>query len=129
MKKLTHLVLLLCLILSGAWCYAHGVAGTEKDKGRDGTPIEVIETSPHTGFDKSNAIVPTIDGHVLFVMFTENLGEVAIEITLASGATVQSYWTPTPNGLQTYIPLCGNYIITFTLPNGDEYYGTFTVTD
>lgn len=68
MKKLTHLVLMLCLTLSGAWCYAHGAAGTEKEKGRDGTPIEVIETSIHTESDKSNTIVPTIDGHVLTVI-------------------------------------------------------------
>ena len=25
--------------------------------------------------------------------------------------------------------LAGDYIVTFTLPNGDEYYGEFTVTD
>jgi hypothetical protein len=34
-----------------------------------------------------------------------------------------------PNDLQIYIPNTGDYIVTFTLPNGDEYYGEFTVTD
>ena len=37
---------MLCLILSGALCFASGEAGTEKEKekekGKDGTPIEVI---------------------------------------------------------------------------------------
>ncbi len=36
---------------------------------------------------------------------------------------------PTPNGLQVYIPNDGNYIVTFTLSNGDVYAGEFTVTD
>ena len=27
------------------------------------------------------------------------------------------------------IPNTGDYIVTFTLPNGDEYYGEFTVTN
>ena len=31
--------------------------------------------------------------------------------------------------IQFYIPLAGDYIVNFTLPNGDEYYGEFTVTD
>ena len=128
MRKITKLVLMLCLTLSGAWCYARGAAGTENEKGKD-LPIQLIESSSLSGSDRSSAIVPTIDGHVLTVMFTENLGEVAVEITTASGALVQCYWTPTPNGLQTYLPHIGDYVITFTLPNGDEYYGEFTVTD
>ncbi len=36
MKKVTKLVLMLCLTLSGALCYASGVAGTENEKGEDG---------------------------------------------------------------------------------------------
>lgn len=27
------------------------------------------------------------------------------------------------------IPAAGSYIVNFTLPNGDEYYGEFEVTD
>ena len=33
MKKVTTLVLMLCLILSGALCHASGVARTENEKG------------------------------------------------------------------------------------------------
>ena len=120
---------MLCLTLSGAWCFAHGAARTENGKGRDGIPIEVIEGVCYTGLDKSNAIVPTLHGHVLSIVFTENIGEVAIEISTSAGVTVESHWTITPNGLQTYIPQTGDYIITFTLSNGDSYYGEFTVTD
>ena len=129
MKKATKLVLMLCLTLSGAWCYAHGVARTENEKGRDGFTIEIIESASHTLSDKSNAIVPTIDGHVLSVLFTENIGQLEMVITTATGELVQTLWVFSPDGLQTYIPQTGDYVITFTLSNGDEYYGEFTVTD
>ena len=128
MKKVTKLILMLSLVLSGALCYANGVAETEKEKGR-GIPLEVKEKVIHGSSDKSGSIVPTLDGHVLTVVFNENLGQVAVEITTASGASVQCLSVLTPNGLQFYIPIEGDYIVTFTLPNGDEYYGEFTVTD
>ena len=129
MQKISTWVLMLCLTLSGAWCFAHGAARTENGKGRDGTPIDVIEIVALSDLDKSGAIDPTIDGHMLTILFTESLGEVAIEIATSAGVTVQHHWTLTPNGLQTYLPLAGDYIITFTLSNGDAYYGEFTVTD
>ena len=43
MKKVTKLVLMLCLVLSGALCYASGVAKTESEKGEDGVSIGLIE--------------------------------------------------------------------------------------
>lgn len=129
MLKLSKTVLMLCLTLSGALCYASGMAGTENEKGNDGTPIEVIESTVLSGMDKSNAIIPTLNGHMLFIMFNENLGQVAVEIMTVSGASVQCLSSPTPNGLQVYIPYAGNYIVTFTLPNGDVYSGEFTVSD
>ena len=129
MKKVTTMVLMLCLILSGAWCYASGAARTENGKGNDGTPIEIIGKVLHGGGDKGYAISSSIDGHYLTVSFTENLGQVAIEITTVSGCHVEALSITTPNGLQFYIPNTGDYIVYFTLPNGDEYYGEFTVTD
>ena len=128
MQKLVTVVLMLCLTLSGAFCHASGVAGQENEKGKDGTPISVIEKSSHSGSEKGNSIIATINGQVLTVVFTENLGEVVVEITSTTGGNVQVDSTPTPNGLMFYIPFTGNYIINFTLPNGDEYYGEFTVT-
>ena len=129
MQKLVTVVLMLCLTLSGAFCHASGVAGQENEKGKDGTPISVIEKSSHSGSEKGNSIIATINGQVLTVVFTENLGEVVVEITSTTGGNVQVDSTPTPNGLMFYIPFTGNYIINFTLPNGDEYYGEFTVTE
>ena len=127
MKKVTKLVLMLGLFLSGALCYAHNTARTEM-KGDGGSALAILKTQ-HGGTDKSGSIVSTIDGHTLTVVFTENLGQVAVEITTDTGVPVENLWTPTPNGIQTYLSLCGDYIVNFTLPNGDEYYGEFTVTD
>ena len=128
MKKITTLVLMLCLALSGALCYAHGAVGTETEKG-EGTPITVILKSQHGGTDKGGSIAPSISGHTLTIAFTENLGQVTIEVSTASGTSVHFTSTPTPNGVQCYIPNAGDYVVTFTLPNGDEYYGEFTVTE
>ena len=128
MKKVTTLVLMLCFILSGALCYAHGEARTENEKG-EGIPIEVKECTGVSGSDRSNSIIPTLDGHVLTVVFNENLGQVSVEVATSAGASVQCLSVLTPNGLQVYIPNAGTYIVTFTLSNGDVYAGEFTVTD
>ena len=128
MIKLKQMILMLCLVLSGALCYASGEARTEKEKG-EGITIDVKEKASYGGLDKSSTITPTLNGHVLTVVFSENLGQVAVEVSTASGAQVDCLSVLTPNGLQIYIPNAGNYIVTFTLSNGDEYYGEFTVTD
>ena len=129
MTKVTTTILMLFLTLSGAFCYANNVARTEKQKGY-GIPIEVKEcTGSLSQLDKSNTIIPTLDGHTLTVSFTENLGQVTIEVSTVSGTSVHFTSTPTPNGVQCYIPNAGDYIVNFTLPNGDEYYGEFTVTE
>ena len=127
MKKVTTMVLMLCLVLSGALCYASGVARTENGKGVGS--ILTRKKAQHGGPDKSGSIIPSINGNVLTVVFSENLGQVAIEVSTASGTLVDCLSVLTPNGLQIYIPNSGNYIVTFTLSIGDEYYGEFTVTD
>ena len=130
MIKLKQIILMLCLVLSGALCYASGEARTEKEKGEgEGITIDVKEKASYGGLDKSSTITPTLNGHVLTVVFSENLGQVAVEVSTASGTQVDCLSVLTPNGLQIYIPSAGNYIVTFTLSNGDEYYGEFTVTD
>jgi len=129
MYKLKQTVLMLCFILSGALCYASSVAEQENEKGEDGIPIELIKNSSHGGIEKGNSILATLNSHVLMVVFTENLGEVVVEVSTATGGYVQTDSSLTPNGLHFYIPLAGDYIVNFTLPNGNEYYGEFTVTD
>ena len=119
---------MLCLTLSGALCYASGAAGTENEKG-EGTPAITIVKSQHGGLDKSGSIRPSINGNGLVVVFAENLGGVSVEITTLEGCPVQTLWATTPNGVSIYIPYAGDYVVTFTLANGDEYYGEFTVAD
>lgn len=79
--------------------------------------------------DKSASIAASIEGHFLTIVFLENLGHVEVEITTAAGVHVDADQTDTPSGRQYYISATGDYVVTFTLPNGDEYYGEFTVTD
>lgn len=91
--------------------------------------LKYKENTFHGGLDKSSSILASIDGHYLTIAFTENLGQVQVEVTTATGNPVDCLSALTPNGMNIYIPLAGDYIVTFTLPNGDEYYGEFTVTD
>ena len=118
---------MLCLVLSGAWSLAYSVDRTESKK--DGIPIGVKEGASYSGPDKSTAIFASINGHTLSVVFLENLGQVYIEVEEVGGGEAQSQATPTPNGVNFYITYSGSYIVTFTLPNGDVYYGEFEVRD
>lgn len=124
-KTLKPFLLLWLMLPMAAWSYANNVIGTEKD----GAPLLIIKGTCHSGNDRGNAIHATLDGHLLTVVFTDNLGQVAVEVSSATGASIEYLSILTPNGLQIYIPNAGDYIVTFTLPNGDEYYGEFTVTD
>lgn len=71
MKKVTTLVLMLCFILSGALCYANGAARTGNEKDWVPIPIEATEITGASGSDRSSSILPTLDGHVLTVVFNE----------------------------------------------------------
>lgn len=126
MKRVTTFILMSLLMLSGSFCNAEGAVRTRNEKGED-TPIEILKRGTNNGIDRGNAISCTINGHLLIVVLCENLGQVSIEITTATGALVNCSSVLTPNGQQFYIPNAGNYIVTFTLSNGDEYYGEFTV--
>ena len=70
-----------------------------------------------------------INGHALSVVFTDNLGQVQIEVTTDTGDTVDLMDMYTPNGYNANITNTGSYVVTFTLSNGDEYYGEFSVTN
>lgn len=127
MFKFKQTILMLCLFFSGALCYAHGeVKTTEKE---EGVPIAVKQAATSTGLSKGDSINASIDGHTLSIVFLENLGQVTIDVSLASGGEVETQSTPTPNGVNIYIASTGSYVVTFTLSNGDEYYGEFEVTD
>lgn len=81
------------------------------------------------GAEKSSSISASINGHSLTVAFSQNIGEVSVEITSLSGTIIYNVLIQTPTGQQFYIPTAGSYVIRFTLQNGDEYYGEFEVID
>lgn len=114
-----------CLLISTVIGRSYAEETIKKDE----IPIAVIEKVSHGTTDKSGCILPSINGNVLTVVFTENIGQVTVDVTTASGLPIECTSAITPNGIQYYIPLAGDYIVTFTLANGDVYYGEFTVTD
>ena len=122
-NTIKQFVLLLGLMLPTAWCGANAAYFTHGESHIE-VKVSHVQNAP-----KGHTIKASINGHLLMVTFTENLGQVAVEVTTASGSPVDGTLTITPNGIQFYIPLAGDYIVTFTLPDGDEYYGEFTVTD
>ena len=99
MCKFKHLFLMGCLLFSASFSHANNTMVTKSD----GTPIEVIGKTCYGGLEKGSSIIPTIYGHELTVVFTENLGQVAVEVSSASGTSVHYSLTPTPNGFQVYI--------------------------
>lgn len=77
----------------------------------------------------SSSITASINGHLLIINFTENIGEASVEISSTINEIVDFTLIETPTGYQCYIPMTGSYIVTITLANGDEYYGEFEVVD
>ena len=123
-KNLKQLILLIGLLLPTVWSNANGCGIAD---GFSGIPI--MESKTH-GEPKGSTIQASIDGHWLTVTFTQDIGTLTMELDKVSGPMIFSYPTVvTPDSYQFYLPLTGDYIITFTLANGDEYYGEFTVTN
>ena len=120
--NIKHIVLTLGLLIPAFWC------GALEKPIMDSKSVRIQEGTVQ-GTPKTNSIQAAIDGHYLTVVFTENLGQVAIEIESSIYGEVSTQSTPTPNGVIIYISNTGGYTVTFTLPNGDVYYGEFEVTD
>ncbi|MBP5798092.1 MAG: hypothetical protein J6W26_07475, partial [Bacteroidales bacterium] len=57
-----------------------------------------MESSP-----KGSSIQASVDGHVLTVVFLENLGQVSIEISRVPTGETQIQSTHTPDGVEFYI--------------------------
>ena len=119
-----QMILLIGLLMPTVWCSAINLGFADGLSG-----ITINYGTETQGEPKGSAIHASINGHLLIVVFTENLGQISIEVATATGMPMDCLSTQTPNGVNLYVPHAGDYIITFTLPNGDEYYGEFTVTD
>lgn len=124
MRRFVLLILMVGATLSVTFCYANKVGGLKQDG-----DIPMIVKKGSNGADRSSSISASINGHSLTVVFTENLGQVAIEVSFTGGGEIETTSLYTPSGVIIYIPYSGSYIVTFTLPDGDEYYGEFEVTD
>jgi len=118
MKK--KLLLIICLLGTFGMSLANNLIIN------DGITIIAAHSAEN---DRSSSISASIDGHSLYVSFLQNIGEVTIEISNVFGVTLNIEATETPSGYMYYIPLTGTYTVTFTLENGDEYYGEFEVKD
>ena len=94
--NLKSFVLLLCLILPTTWFEAYVTCTI------DGHSNIAIKVGNVQSIPKGSTIQATINGHELTVVFTENLGQVAVEVSSASGTSVHYSLTPTPNGVQVY---------------------------
>lgn len=121
--KIKQFIMLLGLMLPVAWCDANDALLFD-----DFSHITIKEAIVQ-GAPKGYTINASIRNHTLMVSFSQNIGQVAVEITTITGVSVDCLSTMTPMGFQCYIPDAGDYIVTFTLSDGDEYYGEFTVTD
>ena len=123
-KVKSKLFLLLLGLLLPVICYKAGASCL-----LDGLhPIQINEANVQST-PRGSTIQASIDGHYLTVTFTQDIGSVTMELDKVSGPVIFSYPVLTPDSYQFYLPLTGDYFITFTLANGDEYYGEFTVAD
>ena len=122
-KKNKLFILLLAMFLPASWggVYSNCIVDNHGH-------IQIMESHVQN-VPRDYAIQATINGHYLTVVFTENLGNVTVEVSKVNGGETQVESTPTPNGVNFYIYETGSYIVTFTLSNGDVYYGEFDVTD
>jgi hypothetical protein len=94
--NLKHVALLLGLLMLAVWCGANNLGSM------DGFSNIIIKEGNVHSSPKGSTIQATINGHELTVVFTENLGQVAVEVSSASGTSVHYSLTPTPNGVQVY---------------------------
>lgn len=125
MSKLKLPILMATLLLMVAVNQASGSLIYQTDQ----VPITMIAGAQLGGSDKSGSMSAYISGHTLTVAFTENLGDVVIEIQDESGSTLDLLLLGTPTGYQCYIPLAGHYTLIIKLDDDDEYFGEFVVED
>jgi hypothetical protein len=121
--KLPILFVMLSLWIASSYASDNSVFQTEN------VPVVLTFKTEQSGDDRSSSIIASINGHYLTIAFTENLGEVSIEIQNASGVPLDISFMDTPSGRQFYIPSTGGYTLIIKLENGDEYHGEFVIED
>ena len=77
LTKFKQIILLLIMALPTVWCSASIIHSTDGN-----SAIQIKESNvQHT--PKGSSIQASIDGHTLTVAFSENLGQVVVEVTTA----------------------------------------------
>lgn len=87
------------------------------------------KSNNNNGYERSEEALISgyINNHTLSVYFLQSIGEVMIEVCSALGNTVYYSSEQTPTNCQFYIHNAGDYIVTFTLANGEQYYAEFEI--
>ncbi len=126
--------LMLCLILA-LTCAATARLYAETAKTQsEGAPVVIIIKKPGNPISdapRSPEVVPIsamVNGNTLYVTFTGDLGDVDYELVNLDTAEIVSDQVE-GTGL-VLIPFSGDpgsYTITFTLSNGVQFYGEFTL--
>jgi hypothetical protein len=120
MAKAKKLILVCCMFFAASIVQASLSAETLND---EGTPVLIKKKVHNSGTGKDDpCITAYINGHTLTMNFAQNIGSVLVEISDG-----QSFMVVTPDTATAYITNSGSYTVTFTLSNGDEYYGNFVV--
>ncbi len=121
--RFKQLIVVFAMMFPVTWCGANLIHSI------DGYSAIQIKEAHVTSIPKGNTIQASIDGHYLMMTFTQDIGAVTMELDKVSGPVIFSFQAVTPDSFGFYLNQTGDYIITFTLSNGDEYYGEFTVTN
>ncbi len=115
------------LIVAAAICIVNLGACT-KDSVPANVPIIIKKAAIHGSSDKTGipTEIPYI-GKELLIDFTDSIGMVNVNISTKAGKTIQMFDVSTPTHLRAYVKKRGKYTITFTLDDGSEYGGDFTI--
>ena len=115
------------LIVAAALCLANLGACT-KEPDTTNVPVIIKKAAIHGSSDKTGipAEVPII-GKQLLIEFTDAIGMVSVNISTKAGKTMQKFEVSTPTYIKAFVQKSGNYTITFTLDDGSEYWGKFTI--
>jgi len=117
------------LIVAAVVCLANlGSCSKENDPSNQSTSIIIKKATSHGSSDKTGipSEVP-ITGNQLLIEFTDPIGMVTVNISTKAGKTVQKFEVSTPTCIKTFVQKRGKYTITFTLDDGSEYWGKFTI--
>ena len=121
--RLKQLIVVFALMLPVTW------GGATSIHSIDGYSAIQIKEAHVSGTPRGSTIQASITGHYLTVTYTQGIGTVTMELDKVNGPNIFSFQAVTPDSFGFYLNQTGDYIITFTLANGDEYYGEFTITD